>query len=89
VTEFPYSIPSEGFQAPPSAAGLVCSILSCVFGGIAFLCFPPFFGLAGLVLGIVGVCLGRDRGIGVVGIVLSVVGTVVGMALGFIVWMGR
>jgi hypothetical protein len=87
MTELPYSFPAEGLQAPPSSAGLVCSILSCVFGGIAFLCFPPVFGLAGLVLGIIGVCLSRDKGIGIVGIVLSVVGTVLGMALGMILWM--
>jgi hypothetical protein len=69
--------------------GDVCSILSCVFGAVAFLLCPPLFGLAGLVLGIIGVCLGQNKAVGVVGIVLSVVGTVVGMLLGVAIATAR
>jgi hypothetical protein len=58
-------------------------VLSCIFGGIALLLCPPLFGLAGLVLGIVSVCLSRNKTLGIVGIVASVLGTVLGMILGF------
>ncbi len=69
---------------PNSGAGSVCSILSVVFGCIAFLLCPPLFGIAGLVLGIVGTILSENKTLGVVGIVLSVLGTVFGLTLGFI-----
>lgn len=58
----------------------VCSTLSVVFGCIAFM--SPFFGLAGLVLGIIGVVQDEQKGLGTIGIVLSVVGAIVGMAIG-------
>jgi hypothetical protein len=70
--------PHEPFQNE-SRAGKVCSILSVVFGGVAFIFCPPLFGLAGLVLGIRGVVLSKNKALGIVGIVLSVIGAVVGM----------
>jgi hypothetical protein len=81
---------SHRFADPPPAypeeqeseGGRICSILSCVFGGIAFLFCPPLFGIAGLALGIVGVSISRDRVLGVLGILLSVAGMFVGMVLG-------
>lgn len=73
-----------------SSNAKVCSILSVVFGAVAFLFCPPFFGLAGLILGIIGTVNSPpdDRGLGTVGIILSIVGTVVGMALGMAVFAG-
>jgi predicted RNA-binding Zn-ribbon protein involved in translation (DUF1610 family) len=65
-----------------SAGGKVCSVLSVIFGCIAFLFCPPLFGLAGLTLGIVGVVLSRNKAIAVVGIVMSVLGTFIGMLIG-------
>jgi predicted Zn finger-like uncharacterized protein len=72
-----------------NSGGHVCSILSCVFGGIAFLVCPPIFGIAGLVLGIIGVCLSRDKTLGSIGIVVSALGMIFGMALGIALTTGR
>lgn len=73
-------------ESPPDSdpAGNVCSVLSCIFGGVSFvfLFCPPFFGLVGLILGIVGVSLSRDKTMGAIGIVLSVLGSGVGTILG-------
>lgn len=63
-------------------AGHICGILACIFGGIAFLFCPPLFGIAGLVLGIISVCLCKDKTLGIVGIVLSVIGAGIGMIIG-------
>jgi len=59
-----------------------CSTLSVIFGAIAFLLFPPLFGIAGLVLGIIGAVVEEDKGRPTLGIVLSVVGGIGGMILG-------
>lgn len=66
----------------PENSNSVCSLLSCIFGGIAFLLCPPIFGLAGLILGIIGVCQEKNKALATVGIVLSAVGMVFGMILG-------
>ncbi len=65
-----------------SQSGRVCSILSVVFGCVAFLLCPPLFGLAGLVLGIIGAVQSEKKTLAVVGIVLSIIGTIVGMIIG-------
>jgi hypothetical protein len=70
-----------------SSAGTVCSVLSVIFGCVAFLLCPPLFGMAGLVLGIVGTIISPNKAVGVVGIVLSVIGTIVGMIVGFLLAM--
>ncbi len=67
---------------PESVGGRVCSILSCIFGAVAFLLCPPLFGIAGLTLGIIGLCLSKGKALGIIGVSLSVVGTLVGMILG-------
>jgi hypothetical protein len=74
----------RGREQQESPAGSVCSILSVIFGGIAFLLCPPLFGLAGLTLGIIGTVLSQNKTLGIIGIVLSVVGTIFGMMLGFL-----
>jgi hypothetical protein len=68
-----------------SSAGRVCSILSIIFGSIAFILFPPLFGMAGVILGIVGVIQSKSKTRGVIGIVVSVFGTIIGMILSAIV----
>jgi hypothetical protein len=65
-----------------TGAGKVCSILSVIFGGVAFVLCPPIFGLAGLILGIVGTSLSKDKSLGILGMCLSVAGTIVGMIIG-------
>jgi len=65
-----------------SDAAKTCSVLSIVCGCVAFLLCPPLFGLAGLILGIIGVVLSRDKSLGIIGIVVSVIGTIVGMIVG-------
>ncbi|MBI3408272.1 MAG: DUF4339 domain-containing protein [Planctomycetes bacterium] len=70
-------------------AGYVCSLLSCIFGGVAIVFCPPLFGLAGLVLGVVGTSLSRNKTLGIVGIVVSVVCTILGMIIGAAMWHGR
>jgi hypothetical protein len=85
--ERPYQVRRRQRQ-PESSAGRTCSILSVIFGCIAFLLCPPLFGLAGLILGIIGVANSEDKGLGTVGIVVSVIGAIVGMFLSFPVWRG-
>ena len=41
-------------EGAENQAGNICSILSCVFGAISFLCFPPFLGLLVWSLGLLG-----------------------------------
>lgn len=61
-----------------SNGGRVCSILSLCFGVASFLCFGPLFGIAGFVLGIIGLSLSERKSMAVVGIILSIVGGVTG-----------
>jgi hypothetical protein len=65
---------------------MTCSALSIIFGCIAFLLFPPFFGLAGLILGIIGAVQSGGRGTAVLGIVLSILGAIIGMIIGAAMW---
>lgn len=67
---------------PPRTGARVCSILGIVFGVIAVLFFPIIFGLAGIILSIIGYAIG-DRALGKWAIVISVVGTVLGFVLGY------
>lgn len=65
-------------------AARVCTILGFVFAAIAVLFFPLVFGLAGLIVGVVGGLLG-DRPLGwyaaAAGVVGGVLGTVLAAAL--------
>jgi hypothetical protein len=63
----------------------VCTILAFVFAAIAVLFYPIIFGLAGIVLAIVGYNMG-DRELGKWAIVAAVVGTVLGFLLGYLAW---
>jgi uncharacterized membrane protein HdeD (DUF308 family) len=70
--------------APAKTGARVCSILGIVFGVVAVLFFPIIFGLAGIVLSIVGYSMG-DKALGKWAIVISVLGTVLGFVLGYMV----
>ena len=61
-------------------AARVCTILGFVFAALAVLFFPPLFGLAGLVLGVIGGVLG-DRPLGWYAAAAGVVGGALGMLL--------
>ena len=69
-----------------SQGGLVCGIIACICGGVAFVFCPIVLGLAGIVLGIVSVSISENKTIGIVGIAISGVGMVVGMVLSFLLW---
>ena len=70
---------------PRSSAARICTILGFVFAVIAVFFLPPFFGLAGLVLGIVGAVLG-DKPLGWYAAAASVVGAVIGMVIGYAIY---
>lgn len=65
---------------PRSSAARVCTILAFVFAVIAIFFLPPFFGLAGLILGIVGAVLG-DKPLGWYAAAAAVVGAILGMVI--------
>lgn len=78
---------SETMRRTGSTTGpRVCTIISFVFAAIAVLFFPIIFGLAAIVLSIVGFSLG-DRALGKWAIVAAVVGTVLGFILGSLAYM--
>ncbi|WP_067501922.1 hypothetical protein [Actinoplanes sp. TFC3] len=61
-------------------AARVCTIIGFVFAALALLFFPPIFGLAAVVLGVVGGSLG-DRPLGWYAAAAGVAGAVIGMVL--------
>jgi hypothetical protein len=63
-----------------SSAARVCTIIGFVFAAVAVLFFPIVFGLAALVLGIIGGVLG-DRPLGWYAAVAGVVGGTLGIIL--------
>lgn len=63
-------------------AGKTTSILSIIFGIVSFLFIPILFGLAGFVLGIIGVVKSDNKVPGAVGIALSAFGIVIGTIIG-------
>jgi hypothetical protein len=62
----------------------VCTILGFVFAVVAILFLPPLFGLAALILGLIGGALG-DRPLGWYAAGAGVLGGVVGMILSYLV----
>ena len=66
---------------PRSSAARICTILGFVFAVIAVFFSPLFFGLAGLILGIVGAVLG-DKPLGWYAAAAAVVGAILGMVIG-------
>ena len=70
----------------PRATGTgarVCNILSLVLAAIAIVFFPIIFGLASIVLAIVGFSRG-DRALGRFALPISIVATVLGFVLGYL-----
>lgn len=65
--------------------GKTCALLSIIFGCVAFLFCPIVFGLAGIVLGIIGVTRCQKKKLAITGLVLSVVGMIAGMIIGVLV----
>jgi hypothetical protein len=75
----------SGFPAPArrvTTAARTCTILGFVFAVVAILFVPPLFGLAAVVLGVIGGGLG-DRPLGWYAAAAGVVGMVVGMVLAY------
>ncbi len=70
----------------PRATGTgarVCNILSLVFAAIAILFLPIVFGIAAIVLAVVGYSMG-DRALGKWALPISVVATILGFVLGYL-----
>jgi hypothetical protein len=76
MTDFPTSARRAGTGAR------ACTILGFVFAVVAILFVPPVFGLAGVVLGIVGATLG-DRPLGWYAAGAAVLGLLIGEVLVF------
>jgi hypothetical protein len=66
-----------------STGARVCNILSLVFAAIAVVFFPIFFGIAAIVLAVIGFSLG-DRALGRWSLPIAVVATVLGFLLGYL-----
>jgi hypothetical protein len=67
-----------------TTAARVCTILAFVFAAVAILFLPPIFGVAALVLGVVGGALG-DRPLGWYAAAAGVAGAVIGIVLAMLV----
>jgi hypothetical protein len=65
-------------------AARVCSIIGFVLAGIAVFFFPIIFGLAAVVLGVVGLAMG-DKVLGTWAIVAGVLGGALGVLLTYLV----
>lgn len=74
-----------GYNDQPSASpGNTLSIIGIVCGAIAFVLCPPLFGIAGIVLGSIG--LSRQESLGWWAIGVSVAGLVFGMVIGMLLF---
>jgi hypothetical protein len=73
--------PSTPARRVPTAARS-CTILGFVFAVVAILFVPPVFGLAAVILGLVGGALG-DRPRGWYAAAAGIVGMVIGMVLSY------
>ncbi len=60
---------NSGNNGSCSVASLICSIVS-------FFVFPYIFGLAGIILGIIGVSKQEKTGLAIIGIILSIIGII-------------
>lgn len=67
----------------PATAARVCTIIAFVFAAIAVLFFPIIFGVAAIILSIIGYSLG-DKVLGRWAIPAAVVGTILGFVLGYL-----
>lgn len=59
------------------------SVLAIIFAGVSLLFFPPLFGTAAFVLGIIATV--KKEKLGVLGLVLGIVLPIIGMVLGAMV----
>jgi uncharacterized membrane protein HdeD (DUF308 family) len=78
------STPTPARTRPRSGAARVCTILAFVFAAVAVIFLPPVFGVAALVLGIIGGALG-DRPLGWYAAAAGVLGGVIGLVLAAVV----
>lgn len=69
-------------RAPVSSAARVCSILAIVFGVVAVVFFPIIFGVAAIVLGLIG--YRGDQRLGRTALIVAVAGTVLGLLLAYL-----
>jgi uncharacterized membrane protein HdeD (DUF308 family) len=76
--------PTPARTRPRSSAARVCTIIAFVFAALAVIFFPPVFGVAALVLGIIGGLLG-DRPLGWYAAAAGVLGGVIGLILAAVV----
>ncbi len=76
----PVGVPAETVAHPgvtQGIIGIVCAVISLLF-------FPPVFGLAGIILGILSMRKG-ERALGITAVVLSAIFMIVGMIFAFYV----
>lgn len=74
-------LPEVAPEHSQSKNGKVFAILGIISGCIAFALFPPFFGILGIILGIVAMKK-QQKQLGWVAVGVSIAGLVVGMVLG-------
>lgn len=68
---------------PTSPRGNTWSTIGIICGAIAFLFFPPLFGIAGLVFG--GIAKSKGESGATTALIVSVLGLVLGMIIGALV----
>ena len=65
--------------------------LSIIFACVSLIFLPPVFGIAGFILGIIGITKGEGA-TAIVGLILScilpIIGMIIGMILGALTWAG-
>ncbi len=61
--------------------------LSIIFACVSLMFLPPVFGIAGFILGIIGITKGEGA-VAIVGLILSCILPIIGMILGALVWTG-
>jgi hypothetical protein len=78
-----------------SPSGLVCSILSVIFGSVGLLSSCPaafamvLFSVIGLILGLIGTAQSDRKALGVIGIVLSAIGILLCIGIVFLMLVAR
>jgi hypothetical protein len=78
--------PKKGGDIPTGAAGLVLTIIFCVWiaispGGLYSVFLGGTLGLAGLVISIIGIAKGSGRAAGVAGILVFILGWAINTAV--------
>ncbi len=70
----------------PKNPGMIQGVISIICAVVSLLLFPPFFGIAGIILGVLATRKG-EKALGITGIVLSSVFMLIGIAFGVYVSM--